>query len=230
MKEEYLKVEEAFFQEVKNALGDHLLLYSIAGSFGLNDPIPNWSDIDILIVLDRYILKYFNILDQALKNNLSNIHIGLTFYSLSEFNKGQYFKDPKTCHYLNSIIIGEYKPRILNSKVVLEINSELLKKMDFVDFSKHLHQFKRGLLDKKNYNEKAVFKALIVLIKIMLRYKNIAFCGYKNILEQAQKNLNGFNFIFSLPEDIINHPELSLKRYKEYVKFLNWLKDFKAIG
>jgi len=230
--EDYQNAEEFFFRNLKKHLpkSSSILLYCVTGSFGLGAPILGWSDIDILLVIDKYSFGFFDAIKKCLHNNKSGIHIGVTYYSLEEFNNKDYCKDPKTHHYVNSILTGKYTPRIMDPRInITRVSKDLIKKMDFVDFSKHLHQLKRELINPENYNEKIVYKSLVVLIKIMLRQKDIDFHGYKEVFKKAKENLQGYDFSFLLPEEIAQNIDFGKEeRYLEYVRFLDWLAKFNA--
>ena len=56
---EYEKIEETFFRNIRDSLGENLALYCVTGSLARKDIIPGWSDIDILVVIKQYSFEIF---------------------------------------------------------------------------------------------------------------------------------------------------------------------------
>lgn len=216
----YLDIEKNFYKDLCHQLGNDVLFYCLVGSLGRGDIIPGWSDIDILLVIKEYNKSILKKINKVLKKNSKEVKIGVTIYTPEEFKNN---KDPKTLHYIKSIINKTYKPRIIAKKIKIKLpDRRLVGLFDRVDFTKSLHALKRELLLGRDYDEKKTYKTIITLLKILLRKKHVAFVNYKDVLEKANKYLGVFNF--SSPEEIIANTKLTHERYDEYVKFLSWLK------
>jgi len=225
----YYTLEKIFFNDLSSSLKGDLIFYCVTGSLARGDIIPGWSDIDLLLVLKKYNKKTFIAISNALSQNKTNIKIGLTFYVYEEF-VSSFFKDPKTLHTIELIKRDIYKPKIFDRHIEKIINKnnyhDLSLWYDVVSFSRILHRYKRSLLPANNYDEKKTFKLLGTLLKIILRQLDIPAFGYKEIFKLSRKNLKDFNINFKQPEYIIRHPDTSLSRYANYIKFLDWLKNY----
>jgi len=225
---QYRNIEDNFFKAIKKLEGNNLLLYCLTGSLGRNDLIDGWSDIDILLVFNEYSVSFFSHIGEALKDSAKTIKIGTTFYSLNEFNNAEYFKDPKTCHTIELIKKGIYVPKVKNDKIILpNINKEILKIYDLVDMGKYLHNIRRQLIERLEFDERSVYKQLFSILKILLYRQDILVFGYQDVLLKSKKYLSGFKYSLPLPKEIMNSPAQKNDRYNVYVDLLNWLKDYK---
>lgn len=222
----YLAVEEAFFARITQDFSDEIVLYCITGSLGRKDIIAGWSDIDILLVVRNYSAGLFASVLKAIEANDSGIKIGLTLYSVSEFNSGL-FKDPKTYHSLKLIHDGIFTPRIFKREKIQLTTPEksMIETFDSIDFTKVLHELKRELLKGEWFDETKTYKYITLLLKILLRRRGIYCLGYRHTFNEALRSLKGFSFKFSSPEEILTSPNLKERRYQTYIAFLNWLKE-----
>src|SRR3989344_5893549 len=117
-KSDYFETEKNIFELLKKSLGTRLLFYCLTGSLARGKPVPGWSDIDILLVVDVYSPDFFALLESVAM--MGEIKVGMTFYSLEEFNE-RYFRDPKTHAALELIEKGIYIPRIISDEVFAEM-------------------------------------------------------------------------------------------------------------
>lgn len=224
----YRDVERKFYSNIVEYEKDNLLFYCVTGGLGRNDIIEGWSDVDILLVFNQYSASLFNNINKALHTNKSTIHIGVTFYSLNEFNNPKYFKDPKTYHAIELIKKGTYVPMIRSGQIELScIDKAILKKYDATDMAKYLHDIKRQLLNQSGFDEYSVYKKFISILKIMLYKNNIIVLGYQDVLVNSNKYLQGFKMKLFLPLEIIEFPEKKNKRYYTYIELLDWIKSYK---
>lgn len=222
--ESYIKKEELFFQALSATADKDVYLYCNTGSLGRGEVIPGWSDIDVLLVIKKYNKAIFEHINTALKKTGDDIKIGLTVFSLEEFNHA-YFKDSKTYISIRLIREGYYQPRIMKPEIQLPHQNKIVKKyMDISDFSRLSHDIKRELLKKENYDEKKVYKLTIILLKICLYRKGIIALGYKEAIASAIKNLPGFEIKIPEPEAIFTDSGGKSERYQIYLKILEWLR------
>ena len=134
---------DKYVNEMKESLKDKLKLLLIIGSSSSNEVIENWSDIDVIVVLDEYNFKTIEIIKKI--SNSYPVKIGTTVYDKREFEEKNI--DPKTIYHLylyeNGIIDLQYKT-----------NSILIPKIEFKDvYNNHLpylywrlHIYKRNFL------------------------------------------------------------------------------------
>ncbi|OGI95463.1 hypothetical protein A2917_02800 [Candidatus Nomurabacteria bacterium RIFCSPLOWO2_01_FULL_42_17] len=223
-KENYTNTENNFFASILKFFGEDLLLYCVTGSLSRNEVIPRWSDIDVLMVMKECNLVTLSKIENTLKQTQTNIKIGVTFYSLSEFNN-LFFKDSKT--YLSIRYISEkyYIPRILSSEIKIQLlPEEMFRHNDAFEFARFVHDLKRELLIKDIRNERKVYKLSITLLKIALRQRGVVALGYKETIEKAEKNLPNFSEIHIMePEEVMAKPEKIVERYETYGRIIEWV-------
>src|SRR3990167_8923570 len=160
-KSDYFETEKNIFELLKKSLGTRLLFYCLTGSLARGKPVPGWSDIDILLVVDVYSPDFFALLESVAM--MGEIKVGMTFY----------FLDPKTHAALELIEKGIYIPRIVSDEIDLNsisISQKIL--VDTVEFSNILHLAKRSILSEKGGVHDSI-KKVIVLMRIILKQYNI---------------------------------------------------------
>lgn len=225
--DKYLNAENEFFENIQTKFGKSLLLYCLTGSLARKEIIPGWSDIDIMLVFDKYesaMFQQLNNLVEDIKLRYS-IKVGITFYSLHEFNSMR-FQDPKTYLAMHFINKGMLIPKIKDIKIIIEnIEDELLKTVSIAEMTKQLHAMKRDLMNYSIESEKKIYKCMVTIIKNILTIKGELPLGYLDAFEKIQEYYsNDFKEII-LPEDILGDPGKSEERKKYYVNFLNWLNN-----
>lgn len=225
LKEDYSSVEKQFYDILLPIMGKDIYLYCVTGSLGREDVIPNWSDIDILLVVKEYSETTLSCINNCLLKMNGGIKIGVTIFSIEEFNH-EYFKDAKTYISIELISKGYYKPRIILPEIKFVLEDKTLKKyMDISNFASFSHDIKRELLRMgDNYDEKKVYKLVIILLKIMLNQRGIVTLNYRDTLSESMKYLPNFNINIPEPIFMINHLEGKKERFIIYLSFLEWLR------
>ncbi len=223
-KTKYYKTEREFYENLKRELGKKLLFYCPTGSIARKEIIPGWSDIDVVIVFNEWNKDVFSSIDKSLAKNKSGIKIGITFYSLAEFNSYK-FQDPKTFNIIYNIKTGRYSPTVHDPSVKLNnCRADTFEIIKMVEFNKTLHNYKRELLLYPKFNERVAYKELILMVRILLMKKNVITDGYKEVLEASSKLLKDLPFPRITPQEIMKHPESAGDRYIGYINFLSWLE------
>jgi len=224
----YNTVEKNFFNRLRKELGSDILLYCLVGSLGRQDVVCGWSDIDILIVIKKYTCDILEKINKTIAGNNKDIKIGITLYTYKDFINN---KDPKTIHYIESILNNIYHPRIIDNKLKLTYpNLSTIKVFDWVDFTQLTHTLKRELLLLERYDEKKTYKIIIALLKILLRSKGITeFSGYTDVIMKTNKELGQFDL--KTPSEIMSSPDMKNERFHSYIAFLQWLgeRDIKLV-
>lgn len=224
--EQYQEVEYSFYRNLTKRLSNKISLYCVVGSLAFKNIIPNWSDIDLLLVVKDYSKKVFDSLKSTNEQNTSGISIGFTFYSEREFSSPGY-KDTKTLIALQQIKLGIYQPRFLDVNLRMpEISDEEIAKQALGSFPRNLHDFKRELVVLEVETEKQAYKRLIILLKIMLLQKGVKVFGYDLVLKAARKYLPGFIVSLPTPAEILLMPNKWQERRSVYCSFLEWLKTY----
>lgn len=223
-KRHYIEAEEQFYKALLGLLDSEIRLYCVTGSLGRNDIIPGWSDIDVLLVVKDYSKNTFDCINKALSAARGGIKIGTTIFSSEEFNHA-FLKDSKTHISEGFIKDGYYKPRIISPEIRLSKGNKILRRyMDISDFSKFSHEMKRELLRIEEYNEPKVYKLVISSLKILLYQAGVVAMGYQDTLGKAPEYLPNFDLQLLSPEELLNSPEKSAKRYFIYLDFLEWVR------
>lgn len=199
---EYKETIELYIESIKRHLKNNLELIYIIGSSATKDIIVNWSDIDCIIVLNKYNEKDIEIIKKI--SNSFDIKIGNTIYSKNEFEVG--LIDPKTYYYLllykEKILEIQYKrDNLLIPNVNYKTCGDITKTILTID----LHNCKR-LLTYEKLDEgqvKTLFKKIYVIMKSILIINN-----YK------PKN---YNETFKLFHEVFKF---------EYFDYFKFIKDF----
>lgn len=177
---------DKYVNEMKESLKDKLELLLIIGSSSSNEVIENWSDIDVIVVLDEYNFKTIEIIKKI--SNSYPVKIGTTVYDKREFEEKNI--DPKTIYHLylyeNGIIDLQYKT-----------NSILIPKIEFKDvYNNHLpylywrlHIYKRNFLYETLTKEqiKGIFKTTYLIMKAILIIDGETPKNYREVFKTFSK-------------------------------------------
>jgi predicted nucleotidyltransferase len=167
----------------KCIFGSNLITIILGGSCGKNNPITEWSDIDLYIVLKEY--KEFQIKAFINKINKASVHIGVTFYTLLEIKNN--FIDGKTKIMLYEKQKFKVNPTLYGFCPFKKINYKEIILNDLYKLPNIIHEFRRlyiGVLIKKSNVDKVYIKKMLILIKCYLNINGIFVYGYeKTVLE-----------------------------------------------
>lgn len=163
----YSNIIDEYVKEIKKQLGHHLSLILVIGSSSSNKVMEKWSDIDVILVIDKY---DFDIIEKIKEvSNSYSVKIGTTVYTDKEFlNKNI---DPKTYYHLyllqNDKIDLQYVKDNFNTPIV---TFEEIKATHIPYVNWRLHMYKRIFLydhlDKEQY--KSLFKMTYLIMKAKL--------------------------------------------------------------
>jgi len=212
---EYKETIELYIESIRRQLKNNLELVYIIGSSATKDIIVNWSDIDCIIVLNKYNEKDIEIIKKI--SNSFDIKIGNTIYSKKEFENG--LIDPKTYYYLllyqEKFLKIQYKnDDLLIPNVNHKTCSDITKTILTID----LHNCKRLLTYEKldDGQIKTLFKKIYVIMKSMLIINNYKPKNYKETFDLFYKvfkfeYFDYLKFIKNFKSGTINETEL--KKY-----------------
>jgi hypothetical protein len=224
--EKYIEVEEQFRTKLLNHLGDRVILYCITGSLNHKTIIPGWSDVDILLLIDKYDSHFFESLNECLNDNKSGIKIGTTFYSIKEYKRTDIFFDPKSQFSLELIKRGVYKPQIINERVVeiLESNKNVIEWFDSVNLTRLLFDLKRGITSFLDANERSLYKCVITILKILVYREGIMSLSYEDTIRHS-RNILSYPHLLPTPEDVAYNKTDYMERRDAYIDFIVWLEN-----
>lgn len=155
---EYAETIKKALNDSKTIFENDLISVILGGSCGKNNPVVGWSDIDLYIILKSYESHKVKLFSSIIEKY--NIHIGVTFYSLTEIendvidNKTKIMLYEKQKFRVNPTLYGYCPFRKINyTKVVLNDKNNL---------PNVLHEFRRmyiKLLSSKNSVIKNILKS-----------------------------------------------------------------------
>ncbi|MBQ4558596.1 MAG: hypothetical protein IJA61_04410 [Clostridia bacterium] len=160
----------------KEKFNNDLLFIILGGSAGKNAYIDGWSDIDYYIITKSNQLSTIRTTKEFFKDY--PVHIGLTFLSLEELNKGLLIPRCMVTFYeikngLNKLIYSSS-----------DFNLSNLKNINVFDNVKYeISNVIFGIKNSKYTEFRPLFKQLVLLKKLYLRMKGYVKYGYKEIDE-----------------------------------------------
>lgn len=182
--------------------GDNLINITLGGSAGKNNVIPNWSDLDLYIILERYdveqVITFMKIVSKM------PIHVGTTFYTSYEVENNVI--DNKTKVMLYEMQNYPVNPILYGENIFNKIDYSFVKENDINNFPNILHDFRRRFIELCSGKEldKTYIKKLLVLIKCYLSHYNIFSYGYKETFDKLFEVLDSKGLTVPNDFDIIS--------------------------
>lgn len=168
--------------------GDDILLFSIVGSCAFEACISNWSDLDILIIVDHLDDEIMDFITFVSKEY--NIHVGISIFTARQLDLKEL--DLKTRFYIYYIQQGKIIPSIFSEKLYLPmIDIELLKRDQKVKRNELLFALRRKLYDDK-VSDKELFKLIVDILKIELSLNDV-ICATTNEVWGNSKKILGID-------------------------------------
>ena len=222
----YQRIERRFFESLRKKLSKNLLLYCVTGSLARREVYAGWSDIDILLIIRKYDHSFFRKLNEALSDNDSGIKIGTTIYSAREYARTDIFFDPKSQYSLELIRSGVYKPRHINALTVDQLRPHpgVIPWFDAVNLTRLLHELKRNLIGFERTKERAVYKSIITILKILALQKGTTSASYDDTITNAREIL-GYSHYLPTVEDVAYEKSPISQRHMAYIAFISWLEN-----
>lgn len=224
---EYAETIKKALNDSKTIFENDLISVILGGSCGKNNPVVGWSDIDLYIILKSYESHKVKLFSSIIEKY--NIHIGVTFYSLTEIendvidNKTKIMLYEKQKFRVNPTLYGYCPFRKINyTKVVLNDKNNL---------PNVLHEFRRmyiKLLSSKNSVDKKYIKKLLLLIKCYFNIKGVFLYGYENVICEFLKiyNIKEINSTKTYFFDIMRTLNDTQSSKKEVIDFSSRVLDF----
>lgn len=216
------KYKETIFNyitELQKNLGDNLKLVLLIGSSSSGHVIEEWSDIDIILVLENYKIEYVDIIKNIVQKY--DIKIGNTIYSKIEFENKKI--DPKTYYYL--LLVQEKYIKIQYHSPDLNIPKVTIKECQqqyMTWLMEHFHSYKRVWLYQEISEEKIrnIFKNTYLIMKSILIINNYRPQNYKQVFELYSEKFNYKKLDF---EGFI---EKYQKKKSDKDEIINFAKEF----
>lgn len=187
---EYQNSLYEFIKSMKDELGEKLKLLLVTGSCARGCVHKGYSDIDIIMVVNRNDANVRNAINRNIKK--SKIKIGTTVYSEKEFSCQQV--DEKTIYAIYEMLIGNYRPTVIDSDLEIPYTSLAdVKQVLSNSLPGQLHNLRRKLYDRTNTDYDSVFKDLSHILRIILMQEGIDASSYEDIYkkfaEKYQSNI-----------------------------------------
>ena len=219
MKNKYSNIINKYVKTIKKNLLDDLNMILVIGSSCSDKVIKNWSDIDVILVINDY---NFNIIEKIKKiSNSFEVKIGTTIYTKKEFINKQI--DPKTYYHLYLLekkeIEIQYKKDDLN---IPHITFEDIKSTHIPYLYWRIHMYKRLFLYDSLDKEKVknLYKITYLIMKAILILNNYLPKNYEETfkLYSAKFNIDYFDYKKFI-SDYLNDN-------LEYLEIIDYAKNF----
>ena len=213
----YSNVIEDYVKEIKKQLNHYLSLILVIGSSSSNKVMERWSDIDVILVVDKY---DFNIIEKIKRiSNSYSVKIGTTVYTDKEFlNKNI---DPKTYYHLYLLQNNKIKLQYVKNNFNIPIVTfEEIKATHIPYINWRLHMYKRmflyDCLNKEQY--KNLFKMTYLIMKANLILDGFFPKNYDEVFKLFSQQYNFEYFDYEkFIADYLNNSE-DYKKIYEYSK------------
>ena len=178
---EYKKSLCTFVDNVKQELGSQLKMLLVTGSCARECVHTGYSDIDIIMVVEKNNANVRKIINSNVKD--SKIKIGTTVYSQYEFSELKV--DEKTIYAIYEVMVENYKPTIIDKNLEIPyISLEDVKQYLRNSLPSQLHSLRRKLYDYDNVNYDSVFKELSHIIRVVLIQEGIDATSYEDVYKK----------------------------------------------
>lgn len=208
LNDSYRYVLEGYYRDAKEILGERMQLFVLTSSCGLDQCIPGWSDIDVLIVADLLDFETLRKLHSA--QSKYQVKIALALLSCYELNNKMF--DDKT-----NVVFYQLKESMLcinyisdTSTVIPEVTLSDIQADDLRMMPMYLHKLRRALYGSVT-DKRQVIKMLYIVIKMCLRSKGheIIAKSYKEAFSQFAEEFReeDFDIVAEMTSGIIASSE-----------------------
>lgn len=165
---EYQYALDGYFNDAMSILGDRMMVFMLTSSCGLEKYIPGWSDIDILIVVDK--LDFVSLRELHDAQSKYSVKIALALLSQYEFSKKMF--DDKTNVVFYQVSEGLLAPNFIKEGSVAtefpKVSLEEIQEDDKCMMPMYLHKLRRALYAPSD-DKRAILKTLYIVLKMCLR-------------------------------------------------------------
>lgn len=213
---EYETQLHAYYNDVREILGPKLKMFMLFGSCSLGGCIPEWSDLDILVVVDRIDFTLARRLQRAQQKY--DIKIALSVISLYELDNRRVDGKIKVALYLlgEGLLAPNYVNVSTGIFMVPSLSLEEVQADDVYMLPEYLHKLKRALCVPEE-NKRTIIKLLYLVMKIKLRSPGheIVVTSYRDACEHFANEFDAPEVCFEA--EIKNAGALSDK-FLDYAK------------
>jgi len=207
----YKKILLDVFLSINNEFGEKINLFLVHGSAGRECMHEGWSDLDIILVFEKYnfdeIIKLGKFIEKY------NIKVGTTVYS--KYEAESLLVDAKTLYSLYLMQKEEIGPSIFKNLKIPEIRYEDLVLKNMQVLPEAIHKLKRLLYTDK-IDAKSIVKTLNLIMKVILINDGIFPKAYEEVFQTFAYRYGVEHF------EIGKHlnEESEGEKIKEYAKYV----------
>ena len=215
MKNEYSNTIEKYVEVMKKEFKEELEMLLIIGSSCSNKVIPNWSDIDSILVIKDYNFDTVNKIKKV--TNSFDVKIGTTIYSKKEFELKKI--DPKTIYHLYLVSEGDIKMQYkVPSLKIPEITKDEVIKTHELYLDWRMHMYKRLFLYEDLDKEKIrnLYKTTYLIMKAFLIKNGYKPKNYEEVFKLYSEN---FDYEYFDYEKFISDYKNDNEEYKNIIQY-----------
>ena len=210
----YKQLLENLYKEILNKLD--VKLFILHGSCSTRTVIENYSDIDLILVIEPNNFNTRKIINEIISKCNCGIKVGTTIYTKKEFESLQV--DFKTHYCIYLINKKENLPLFIS-----DINIPIVNKYSIIQMDKDMtygkiHELRRLLYNEKKIQFDDLFKKLAHLMKNFLFIEEIEPKGYFNLYKT-------FSNVYKCDEFDVNKYFQDKNYKKEIFKYANYILD-----
>mgnify|MGYP002619884429 CR=1 FL=1 len=210
----YKSILTSFIKDIMENIGNIRMLL-VHGSAGRECMHINWSDLDIIIALERYNFREVDIIAKIIEKYKKDVKIGTTIYSKLEIESLNV--DAKSLFALyqmqNQIIL----PLVLEDIDIPVITYEDLINKNLTVLPEAIHKLKRLLYSGQVIDRSSIIKTLNLIMKVILINNNIFFKSYEEVFYNFAKLYDIEPFEVG---EYLNNKENDDEKLKEYAKMI----------
>ncbi len=160
----------------------------IHGSAGRECMHENWSDLDIIICLERYSFEQIRVISKIIDKYQEKVKIGSTIYSRLEIESLNV--DAKTLYALYQMQREEILPLIYERVGIPIIRQEDLVNKNLNVLPEAIHKLKRLMYNENKLDKESIIKTLNLIMKVILISNNIFPKSYEDVFFNFAKLYN----------------------------------------
>lgn len=218
MPEEYKNVLRGVTDSLVSKFDSAIHLLTVIGSGGRNNIIEGWSDLDLLLVIDKPTEESIKGVSHAVKG--MPIKVGTTMYSPKEFQNG--IVDSKTVYSIELIKTGILAPTIINEELQFPyISKNHRKKLHQMLLPNLIHRLRRNLYSQDDLDMHSLAKNVDNIMKFMLSKKGKLACGYIKTQETFYQEFPECPRVYNVLELMKNQDSSSY--YSQCCNFIDYI-------
>ena len=208
----YKKILKKFIKEINDTI-INIEMILIHGSIGRECVHDGWSDIDIIICINKYNFSDIKKISDIIDKYKVYVKIGTTIYSKLEIESLNV--DAKTLFALYQMQNEEILPIKLKDVRIPLITYEDLINKNISVLPEAIHKLKRILYKEENIDKETLIKTLNLIMKVVLISNGIFVKSYEDIFYNFSRLYNIENLQIS---EYLTHEKQDEKKLIQYAR------------